>query len=111
MVTGTLNDVDATSSSVEFDVLIGPDCDNDQLAFGESYSSQISDFILRKSGVVNVDLDPQLSQTVSNCPITCTLTAGQANQEPIQNFDASTGEITIGTADESLVGSTQSYTV
>ena len=62
VVTGTLNDVDATSSSVEFDVLIGPDCDNDTLAFGQSYSSQISNFILRKSGIVNVDLDPQLTQ-------------------------------------------------
>lgn len=83
VVTGTLNDADSTSDSVEFKVIIGPNCDLDVLSFGASYQSQITNFILRKSGIVEQTLDPLLDQTVNNCPITCAINPNQANQEPL----------------------------
>ena len=76
VIIGTLNDYSLTSSRVEFDVTIGPNCDPDAVKFSANVASQFSGvYTLGINQSYPLKLDPSLTQNVPNCPVTCQLTS------------------------------------
>lgn len=59
VIMGTLNDMDATRAYVEFDVTIGPDCDNDAVSFTANVNDQFSGtYTLGINQAYPLDLSP-----------------------------------------------------
>jgi len=113
VIIGTLNDMDATQATVEFDVTIGPDCDGDSVYYTQDIAVQMAAIDGKYELGINVanslNLSPAIEQLVPNCPVTCQLIGDDVS--PVSNFDTTNGDLLIRTMDPSLDGKTLTYNV